>query len=163
MFGNNSKDTYFDNVKTEIFSQYIEIIEKIESLWMNDTAYQNVYSKILKLKSEAPVLSDKSNDILVKINRTIALLEGIKEVIIADNSIQIYDQTLLVNTLQKRNLDFAIFIGNPENIQQIFGENGEKLKISDFKALEYLDSLIERGNAIREELNNIRARAIRNR
>lgn len=105
---------------------------------------------------------------LIMLGSAISLLSSItemnnhfKHIVYSMNFQKIYNNIFLINTYRKKYLDLADLLGQPDDIDEILGQNGEKIKERDARALNYIDSIVELANNFRAELSLMNARSIK--
>lgn len=88
------------------------------------------------------------------------ITEQSKKQVYAQNATKIYNNLMIINAIQKKYMDLSNFIGYPDNLDEILGKNGEKIKNGNPAALEYIDKIIGLGNKFKVDLSLINAREI---
>ena len=88
------------------------------------------------------------------------ITEQSKKQVYAQNATKIYNNLMIINAIQKKYMDLSNFIGYPDNLDEILGKNGEKIKDGNPAALEYIDKIIGLGNKFKVDLSLINAREI---
>ncbi len=97
---------------------------------------------------------------LKTINNLNMLITIAKENAYVDNALLVYTEAMVINSLQKKYADLKDLIGEPININEVLGENGQKLQAHDPQALAYVEKLRTLAINIKTELSFIKAREI---
>lgn len=144
-----------DARKEQAFPSYIQVTDEIESLWTSEPGYEKAYSDTMYAKAKDNVAP--SSITKKEVAQALELLNSIKKLLIAEHSQRIYSLTTIIQGLQRSNIDLWPYFGKPVDLNQVLGPKGIKLKNRDINALLYIDELIERGENLKVELNNVNA------
>ena len=99
-------------------------------------------------------------DSLKKVNQLLNLSNIARQNIYSANYLLIYTEIVKINAFQKKYMDLKNLIGEPININNILGINGEKIKRKDPLAINYIENLLAFINKFQLELSLIEARNI---
>lgn len=148
-----------DARKEFVFPDFIKVTDEIERIWTSDPGYEKSYSDVMYAKVKANTSANAATQ--KALNEALATLNGIKRILISENSARIYSLATIIQGLQRRHMDLWPFIGETVNLDEVLGDRGSKLQNRDINALLYIDELIERGENLKAELNNVNANKMR--
>ena len=144
------------------------LLEQYNKGVLNNSTFSSLDELLVVIKDLAYKsnlrMSDKdlltATECVMELCKIDIITEQSKKQVYAQNATKIYNNLMIINTIQKKYMDLANFVRYQDNLDEILGKNGEKIKNSDSAALEYIDRIIRLGNKFKVDLSFINAREI---
>lgn len=144
------------------------LLEQYNKGVLNNSTFNSLEELLVDIKDLAYKsnlrMSDKdlltATECVMELCKIDIIAEQSKKQVYAQNATKIYNNLMIINAIQKKYMDLSNFIGYPDNLDEILGKNGEKIKDGDPVALEYIDKIIGLGNKFKVDLSFINAREI---